>query len=167
MNLNIEALTGTALNWAVAYVLGILSSADAPVVTVTGLPFRAQAMTFEPATNGAHAEPLIRELRISVLWRDGIAAKSAPYWWACVAGDPTDEETTGMCGETPLLAAMRGLVFERLNRGVDPEVDDEVTVIDVPDTVATADATTEQRNAERIARRIRKDMPASNPSSHW
>lgn len=161
MKLRIDELRGTALNWAVAKVLGILTSADAPVVTATGY-----ADPFAPATDATQALPLIVQFNISMLWRDAtVAGTDEPYWWSCVGGDCIDEETIGSCGASPLEAALRAFVQFKYEEAPDDDEDD--IHIDVPATVIGADAAAEELNAQRIARRIRKDMPAPNPTTHW
>lgn len=165
MKLRIDKLTGNALNWAVATFAGMLISRESPVVIVTGVFFGTRSVTFAPETNPEHAWPIILKYNISMLWRDGTAAgTNEPYWWSCVGGDCTDEETLGSCGDSPLQAAMRAFVLFKVEEAAGEDSDD-IYDIEVPDAVASADADTAQKNAKRVARRISKEMSSTRKPS--
>lgn len=79
-------------------------------------------MQFSPSTNWAQGGPIIEREGISVSHcKHGVEGVDA--WWA--TGGPTgEEETLGLFGPTPLIAAMRCFVASKL--GDEVEVPEEL-----------------------------------------
>jgi hypothetical protein len=67
--------------------------------------------------------PIMFREKISTLWRPEFDA-----YWACVGGDPGDEETMGMFGVTPVHAAALALAVHHLG--------DDVTEVEVPEELS-------------------------------
>jgi hypothetical protein len=76
---------------------------------------------FHPSTDWAQGGPIIEREHISTTFQGIIYGE---HWWASL-GDPTDEETMGYTGPTPLIAAMRCYVASKLGETV--EVPEELT----------------------------------------
>lgn len=98
MKIRTSQLTGAPLDWAVAQCEG-----------------EKHDETWGPhySEYWEKGGPIIEREAVSVLYRP-----ESNQWWAC-AGDPGEEETPGLFGETALIAAMRCYVAGNLGDQVD------------------------------------------------
>ncbi len=97
-------LTGVALDWAVAECEGLNITTENPkVIRFTGLG----GSDYRPSKNWSQGGPIIEREKIE-LKENGFGS-----WFARYKGDKW------MRGETPLIAAMRWLVTDRLGNGVE------------------------------------------------
>ena len=120
MKIKTSDLTGTALDWAVAYIMGATDAwrSDAPFFW-NGVPCVRVAghdVRYSPSTDWALGGPIIEGERIDIkCWE----FHSMP-WKASMRCD--DENTSGdiqMHGPTPLIAAMRCYVVAKWNDEVE------------------------------------------------
>jgi hypothetical protein len=106
MKINTHELIGWPLDWAVTKALGQeFFQPDNPIN-------RPQSYTFRPSSNWGDGGAILEREAISTTWR------GPNEWWACF-GDPTEEETMGLTGPSPLIAAMRCYVASKLGDEVD------------------------------------------------
>jgi hypothetical protein len=117
MKTNTSDLTGTALDWAVAYISGALSRPlDLPGSFLNGVtPHWSHVLPYyKPSTDWSLGGPIIDRERISVLPFDG-------RWEArCAASiTRTPARFIERRGPTPLVAAMRCYVASKLGDTVD------------------------------------------------
>lgn len=106
-----HTLKGTALNWAMAQVLGPDSDA------ARHYEDDQNGEGWEPSTNPAQGHALIFDAGISLInWR--LKGEHSESWWA-TSGDPRDEETMGATGSTPLEAGIRCRVVDHFGDEMD------------------------------------------------
>ena len=107
-----SGLTGAALDWAVCKAAGI------PVIARGGILFWSGTNHIaNPSTSWSLGGPIIEREEISISHcKHGIEDTDA--WWA-TDGPTGEEETLGLFGPTPLIAAMRCYVASKLGDEVD------------------------------------------------
>lgn len=108
MKFKTDELQSTALAWAVAKVLKLeIDDTDKTVMFYEGEPFM-------PDTYWQQGGPIIEQNKIDVMW-------SGDRW--CAYTMTPDGQQLITEGDTPLLAAMRGLVAANLGDEIDLPVD--------------------------------------------
>lgn len=89
-----------------------------PYHSEASMLFNEGLARFQYSTSNAQGMPILDDAKISTLYRLGC-------WWA-TAGDPTDEESMGLEGDTRLVAGLRTWVWGQL--GDTAEVPEELLV---------------------------------------
>lgn len=141
-NMKVNELTGAALDWAVAKCEGYFDEQPEYWVTAAGAKHfldmhEAKVHWTYPSTDWAEGGPIIEREGIGVLF-DGGSACSKPSWFATPDDQSTQssyegeqfdpsfmvDESAGVRGPTPLIAAMRCYVASKL--GDEIEIPEEL-----------------------------------------
>ncbi|WFM72904.1 phage protein NinX family protein [Halomonas sp. CKK8] len=111
---------GWALDWAVAQITGIeLNIIDIPSGPYIGIKGRTSdgfPRKYSPSTDWSQGGPLIEQHAIELHTNIGEQYGEEERWYAIV---PTSASgSRGAMGPTPLMAAMRALVFAKLGEEI-------------------------------------------------
>lgn len=127
MKIKTSELTGPALDWAVAKCEGkngMLHDDGITRCIVIAAPSGVYKGTWRPSLNWAQGGPIV-EREIGNLWKNNKLDPNEPDVWTAAAYRKTPDGTALYYedGPTPLIAAMRALVWRELGGEVDvPDV---------------------------------------------
>lgn len=124
--IEIEALTNEQLSWMIAkHVYPKDAAVLDPSLAVGG--YHYDFAEPEPVCETCR---LLDQYKISTLWRPWQG--ECGMWWACVEGDPSDEDAMGRFGDTRTQAAMRALLAH-LEASQSGQAAEECAEVDLPE----------------------------------